>query len=52
LPRAQVEVGPRPRVGEQITVRVKYRSHTDLPLVGALFPDPVLESKVVMRVEK
>jgi Flp pilus assembly protein TadG len=52
LPHSHVEVGARPRVGESIKVRVTYRSHTDLPLVGALFPDPVLESEVVMRVEK
>ena len=52
LPHADVEVGARPKIGEPITVRVTYRSHTDLPLVGALFPDPLLESEVVMRVEK
>jgi len=52
LARAHVDVSTRPRVGEQITVVVTYRSHTDVPLVGALFPDPTLRSKVVMRVEK
>jgi hypothetical protein len=52
LGRAHVDVGPRPRVGEQITVVVTYHSHTNIPLVGALFPDPTLRSKVVMRVEK
>ncbi len=52
LPDAQVHVGPRPAVGEPITVVVTYRSHTNLPLVGPLFPDPTLESRVVMRVEK
>lgn len=52
LPDAEVHVGPRPEVGGSITVEVSYTSRTDLPLVGALFPDPTLESRVVMRVEK
>lgn len=52
LPDAHVDVGPRPAVGEPITVVVTFRSHTDLPLVGVLFPDPTLRSTVVMRVEK
>jgi hypothetical protein len=52
LPGADVHVGARPAIGEQITVEVSFTSHTDLPLVGALFPDPTLRSRVVMRVEK
>jgi Flp pilus assembly protein TadG len=52
LPRADVSVGARPAIGEPITVTVVYVSKTDLPLVGALFPDPTLEARVVMRVEK
>jgi hypothetical protein len=52
LPGAEVTVGARPAVGEPITVEVTYQSTTDLPLVGALFPDPVLSSSVVMRVER
>jgi hypothetical protein len=52
LPDVQVDVGPRPDVGEPIAVEVEYRSVTDLPLVGALFPDPVLHHRTVMRVEK
>lgn len=52
LPGAQVRVGHRPKVGEPITVVVTYRSSTDLPLVGALFPDPLFRSQVAMRVEK
>lgn len=52
LPGAHVNVGPRPAVGEPITVKVTYTSKTDLPLVGDLFPDPELESSTVMRVEK
>jgi hypothetical protein len=52
LPGAVVDVGPRPRVGGEITVSVKYKSVTDLPVVGALFPDPVLHASAVMRVER
>lgn len=52
LPQSKVDVGARPRVGEPITVTVTYTSHTDLPLVGPLFPDPTLTSSVSMRVEK
>jgi hypothetical protein len=39
-------------VGEPITVEVTYHARTDVPLVGALFPDPTLHAKAVMRVEK
>jgi len=52
LPGVRVDVGPCPAVGEPIAVEVEYRSVTDLPLVGALFPDPVLHHRAVMRVEK
>ena len=52
LPHADVDVSPRPSVGEPITVEVRYRAVTDVPLVGMLFPDPVLQSRAVMRVER
>lgn len=52
LPEADVDVGARPAVGGSITVEVSYRSVTDLPLVGRLFPDPVLHARAVMRVER
>ena len=52
LPHADVDVSPRPSVGEPITVEVRYRSVTDVPLVGVLFPDPILRSRAVMRVER
>ena len=45
LPGAQVHVGSRPRVGEPITVEVTYHAVTDVPLVGALFPDPTLHAR-------
>ena len=49
---ADVQVGGRPKVGEPIAVTVTYRSVTDLPLVGVLFPDPVLRARAEMRVER
>jgi TadE-like protein len=49
---AQVDVGPRPEVGESIAVEVRYHDRTDLPLVGPLFPDLDLHARAVMRVEK
>jgi TadE-like protein len=52
LPHADVDVSPRPSVGEPISVEVRYRAVTDVPLVGVLFPDPVLHSRAVMRVER
>ena len=52
LAGAEVHVGARPKVGEPIAVEVEYRSRTDLPLVGALFPDPDLHARATMRVEK
>ncbi len=52
LPGATVRSEPRPAVGELVTVRVSYRSATDLPLVGPLVPNPTLEARVAMRVER
>ena len=52
LPHAHVDVSPRPAVGQPITVEVRYRAVTDVPLVGVLFPDPVLHGRAVMRVER
>jgi hypothetical protein len=52
LPGASVLPGPRPAVGELVTVRVSYRSPTSLPLVGPLLPDPVLVAHATMRVEQ
>ena len=40
------------RIGDRVTIRVRYRSRTALPLVGALVPDPSLGSTVVMRIER
>lgn len=52
VPHAEVVVGARPPVGELIRVEVEARSITDLPLVGALLPDPLLRADASMRVER
>jgi hypothetical protein len=52
LADATVVVGSRPTVGAPIRVEVRYVSHTDLPMVGLLFPDPVLHATAVMRTER
>jgi hypothetical protein len=39
-------------VGELVTVRVSYRSATEVPVVGPLLPDPVLDARAAMRVER
>jgi hypothetical protein len=51
LQQAEVRVGARPAVGQPITVDVTYHDRTDVPLVGALFPDLDLHARAVMRVE-
>ncbi len=52
LGAARVDVGPRPPIGEPVRVEVTYRSHTDLPMVGLLFPDPELHATATMRAER
>jgi hypothetical protein len=52
LPDAQVTVGARPQVGGDVSVTVRFHSVTNLPLVGALFPDPDLRASATMRVER
>jgi len=37
--------------GHSVRVAVRYRSITDLPFVGALLPDRILDAVAVMRVE-
>lgn len=49
--RIVVEVGERGAPGELVTVQVRYRSPTDLPLIGPLLSDPVLTAESTMRIE-
>lgn len=49
--RTTVATRGRGAAGTRVTVSVRYRSRTDLPLVGALVPDRTLEADVTMRVE-
>jgi Flp pilus assembly protein TadG len=39
-------------VGDPISVVVRYRDHTNLPLIGPLFPDVVLTAHATMRAER
>ncbi|MGQ0824856.1 MAG: TadE/TadG family type IV pilus assembly protein [Actinomycetota bacterium] len=52
LEGAELELVRNGAVGEAIEVRVRYRSETALPLVGALIPDVELEASAVMRRER
>jgi hypothetical protein len=52
LAGARVEVSRAREIGDPVTVTVRYRSKTDLPLVGPLFPNPELHAKSVMRKER
>jgi Flp pilus assembly protein TadG len=52
LAQAEVKVGARPAVGQPVRVEVTYHKRTDIPLVGALFPDLDLHATAVMRVER
>ncbi len=49
--RLAVSVEGRNGPGSHVTVRVIYRSPTDVPLVGALLGDIDLEGEATMRVE-
>ena len=48
----QVEVHRSGGVGDPVTVIVHYREHTNLPLVGPLYPDVTLHAKATMRAER
>jgi hypothetical protein len=49
--RLDVELQHGGEPGEQLTVVVRYRSPTVVPLVGSLIGDVTLSSRAVMRVE-
>lgn len=49
--RLSVEVGPRGEPGDPVRVAVRYRSPTDVPLVGPLIGDVPLTAEATMRVE-
>ena len=52
LPGVDVAVRRSGGVGEPVVVIVRYRDHTNLPLVGPLFPDIVLHARASMRTER
>ena len=49
--RTQVRIVARGAVGEHVTVEVRHRAVTDVPLVGPLVPEPTLTARATMRVE-
>ncbi len=52
LDGAEIEVWRGARIGDDVVATVRYESKTSLPLIGALFPDPELEARAVMRRER
>lgn len=50
--RLSVDVGARGGVGSAVTVTVRYRAHTDVPIIGAFFGDYEMVQAVTMRVER
>ena len=50
--RLRVETGARGAPGSAVSVRVRYRAPTALPLVGRLMGDVELEGVAAMRVER
>ncbi len=52
LPGVTVEVQRTGGVGEPVVVVARYHDRTTLPLIGPLFPDVDLRSRVTMRAEK
>jgi Flp pilus assembly protein TadG len=52
LSGAEVNVRRSGGVGDPVSVVVRYRDHTNLPLIGPLFPDVVLTAHATMRAER
>jgi TadE-like protein len=52
LPGARVQISGGARVGDLVVAVVTFRSHTDVPMIGALVPDPWLRARVTMRAER
>lgn len=50
--RLSVETSGRGGPGTVVSVRVRYRSPTEVPLAGALVGDVTLEGRASMRVER
>ena len=49
---AEVDVRRSGGVGEPVSVVVRYHDHTNLPLIGPLFPDVTLTAHATMRAER
>jgi hypothetical protein len=48
----EVEVHPSGGIGDPVSVDIRYVDHTNLPLVGRLYPDVVLHAQATMRAER
>ncbi len=48
----EVEVQRSGGIGDPVTVVVRYVDHTNLPLVGPVYPDVVLHAQATMRAER
>ena len=52
LPGVDLELGRRPELGGAISVVLRVKVHTDIPVVGPLLPDPMMRARAVVRVER
>jgi len=52
LPGVDLELGRRPKIGGAISVVLRVKVHTDIPVVGPLLPDPMMRARAVVRVER
>ena len=52
LGNVTVEVRPSGGSGDPVTVVARYVDHTNVPLIGPLFPDVVLHARATMRAER
>jgi len=50
--RLEVSIEGRGAPGSRVSVEVRYRAPTDLPLVGGMLGDIALRARATMRVEK
>jgi hypothetical protein len=52
LAGVEVDVYPADRIGDPVSVTVRYAEHTNLALVGPLYPDLTLHATATMRAEQ
>ncbi|AKL72525.1 TadE-like protein [Actinobacteria bacterium IMCC26256] len=52
LPGVDLELGNHREIGDSISVVLRIKAHTDIPVVGPLLPDPIMKARAVVRVER